>query len=80
MCDTIWRLDDAKVICRQLGYETAIAALENAAFGEGTGEIWPNGISCQGNENSISECYQWPNSGCLNHGKDVSVICSPPGE
>ncbi len=82
VCDRRWELVNAKVVCRQLGYGTALAALERAAFGEGKGHIWLSSVECQGNENSISECwhYGWGDARGCDHGYDASVICSAPGE
>ena len=82
VCDHLWDLDDAKVVCRQLGYGPAVAAPEEATFGEGKGIIWLSRVRCQGNENSISNCSHddWGDTfGCTDHGDDASVICSAPG-
>ncbi|XP_078379154.1 scavenger receptor cysteine-rich domain-containing protein DMBT1-like isoform X1 [Oculina patagonica] len=78
VCDRRGELDNAKVVCRQLGYGPALAALERAAFGEGKGHIWWSRVQCQGNENYISECpHRGDGRGC-DHGDDASVICSAP--
>ena len=37
ICDDYWSLEDAKVVCRQIGYEGATEAVSNAFFGAGTG-------------------------------------------
>lgn len=81
ICYTFWDLDEANVVCRQLGYEKALAAPRDAAFGEGTGKIWLDGPRCSGSENSISDCRHggWGDVHC-GHDKDVSVICAVPGE
>lgn len=82
VCDTFWDLEDANVICHQLGFGPATAAPERAAFGEGKGQIWLNWVRCQGNENSISDCSHngWGNARGCDHGDDAGAICSPPGE
>lgn len=81
VCDPFWDLDEADVVCRQLGYEKAIAAPRDAAFGEGTGKIWLGRVNCFGNPDSISDCRHngWGNVHC-DHDEDVSVICAVPGE
>ena len=82
VCDVFWDLDDAKVVCHQLGYETALAAPKRAAFGEGTGKTWLNLVRCQGSENSISDCPHggWGNAFGCDHDDDASAICATPGE
>ena len=81
VCDRRWDLDDAKVVCHQLGYGPAVAGPEEATFGEGKGHIWLSWVRCQGNENSISECSHdgWGDTFACDHGDDASVICSAPG-
>ena len=83
VCDYKWGLLDAIVVCRQLGYLTALAAPTRAAFGQGTGFTWMSGVSCTGYENSITQC---PSSGIMSyvypcsHSRDAGVICSVESE
>ena len=82
VCDDFWGLEDANVVCRQLGFGPATAAPKRAAFGEGQGKIWLDWVQCKGNENSISNCshQEWGNVFGCDHGDDAGAICSPPGE
>ncbi|XP_060690399.1 scavenger receptor cysteine-rich type 1 protein M130-like [Hemiscyllium ocellatum] len=77
VCDTYWDLQDAAVVCNQLGCGTAISTPGGAYFGEGNGPIWNYIHICTGNEIRLTEC-PIASSGdrqCT-HRNDASVICS----
>jgi len=40
ICDDGWDIEDAQVVCRELGYGKAIAARDRAYYGRGSGLIW----------------------------------------
>ena len=73
-----WDILDANVVCRQLGYDGAMAALHHAAFGKGKGMIWLDEVKCTGNERSITDCMHKVGAG-HQHDQDASVVCSPRG-
>ena len=77
VCDYLWDINDAQVVCRELGFLHAVSAPTNALYGEGSGPIWLNNVQCKGNERSITECKHrgWGNKYC-GHRDDASVICS----
>ncbi|KAM4736755.1 scavenger receptor cysteine-rich domain-containing protein DMBT1-like [Anableps anableps] len=77
VCDDGWDMNEAAVLCRQLGCGLALRAPILAHFGQGTGEIWLDNMACSGSENSLSECSN-PGFGIHNcgHGEDASVICA----
>ena len=77
VCDDNWDKNDARVVCRQLGYSFAVSAPHSARFGQGSGKIWLDDVQCQGNETSIVNCRHrpWGVHNCGHH-EDASVICS----
>ncbi|NXJ44598.1 C163A protein, partial [Spizaetus tyrannus] len=77
VCDDSWDVADANVVCRQLGCGSAVSALSEAAFGEGTGPIWLEKVHCKGTELSLWDCPAKPLFGKnCDHKEDAAVNCS----
>ena len=76
VCDDSWDMNDARVVCRALGYADASSAPHSAHFGRGRGPIWLDNVNCNGNETSIERCPHngWSVHNC-GHSEDASVIC-----
>ncbi|XP_065797987.1 antigen WC1.1-like [Muntiacus reevesi] len=77
ICDDGWDLDDARVVCRQLGCGDALNATRSAHFGAGSGPIWLDDLNCTGNESHVWRCpsRDWGRHDCR-HKEDAGVICS----
>uniref|UniRef100_A0A3B5QX75 Immunoglobulin superfamily member 1 n=1 Tax=Xiphophorus maculatus TaxID=8083 RepID=A0A3B5QX75_XIPMA len=74
VCNNSWDINEARVICRQLGCGTSLSVLH---FGEGIGEI--NEVTCTGSERYLPECsYSRDGAQNCNHSQDAGVICSGP--
>lgn len=77
VCDDQWDINDAHVVCRQLGFPKASQAYCGATHGQGTGPIWISNLACSGSESHLFDCRH---SGCGNnrctHSRDASVRCS----
>ena len=50
ICDHGWGMEEATVVCRQMGYPGALAAVSSVTHGEGagTGPIWMGRLRCTG--------------------------------
>jgi len=77
VCDSGWDLNDAQVVCSELGFGQAIAVRDNAFYGQGSGKIWLNYLNCSSTERTIGNCSHggWGNVYC-GHSNDAGVKCS----
>jgi len=76
VCDDGWDLNDAQVVCSELGLGQAFAARNDAFYGQGSGEIWLDDLNCVGTERSIVNCSHrgWGIENC-DHSEDAGVKC-----
>ncbi|XP_073725219.1 scavenger receptor cysteine-rich type 1 protein M130-like [Misgurnus anguillicaudatus] len=56
VCDDLWDIRDAQVVCRQLGCGAALSVDGNEAFGAGEGVVWMNRVECRGTEIHLWDC------------------------
>ncbi|XP_066544792.1 scavenger receptor cysteine-rich type 1 protein M130-like [Amia ocellicauda] len=79
VCDDSWDLQDARVVCRELGCGSAISAPQEAHWGEGNGTLWLDEVSCRGTERALLECRSSPpGSHDCTHKEDAAVLCAGP--
>ncbi|KAL9961250.1 hypothetical protein ACROYT_G030159 [Oculina patagonica] len=77
VCDDAWDINDANVVCKQLGFPSASSAPPLAAYGQGSDPIWMEEVNCQGGEASLLDCAHtgWGIHNC-GHSEDASVVCN----
>ncbi|KAM5332364.1 antigen WC1.1-like [Glossophaga mutica] len=77
ICDYGWDMEDAQVVCRQLGCGEALDAPHSAYFGQGSGRIWLGNMKCTEKESHVWKCPSlgWGPFYC-NYGEHARAICS----
>nr|XP_048697497.1 antigen WC1.1-like [Caretta caretta] len=77
VCDDRWDMEDAEVVCKQLGCGSAVSAHVWAHFGQGSGPTWLIVVDCDGDESALWDCKH-PGWGIItcSHSADTGVICS----
>lgn len=73
LCNKYLHMNDAKVICRMLGYFGVNHLYELP----GNGTIWLSKLGCNGTERSIDKCNhsEWGQTDTCNHMNDVAITC-----
>ncbi|XP_076590363.1 HHIP-like protein 1 [Chaetodon auriga] len=78
VCDDLFTTKAGTVVCRQLGFTTALVVMKRAVLGEAdkSVKILLDDVECEGGEWSLLECKR-SRVGKHNcsHGEDVGVIC-----
>ncbi|XP_028408891.1 uncharacterized protein LOC114531487 [Dendronephthya gigantea] len=78
ICGFRWSINNARVVCRQLGYQNALRVLPRWQVPDGSGKILLARVRCTGNEQNVQSCprgYRTWLSYC-SHYYDVGVQCS----
>nr|XP_014353577.1 PREDICTED: deleted in malignant brain tumors 1 protein-like [Latimeria chalumnae] len=77
LCDDSWDMNDANVVCKQMGCGHAVQYKGNAYFGSGAGPILLDDVMCYGNESNLFACSSsyWGNHDC-GHYEDAGITCA----
>ena len=78
VCDDGWSSNDAGVVCRQLGFGSSGTAIRSAGYGEGSGPIWLDSVTCTSSESTLASCGHlgFNITRSCDHGEDAGVRCS----
>ena len=77
VCDDGWDDTDAGIVCRQLGFGSSGTAIGSAGFGQGSGSIWLDSVTCTGSELMLVNCSHLgvgATRSC-SHSEDAGVRC-----
>ena len=76
VCRDYWNLNNARVVCRQLGMGSPVSTINYDFTGTPPDPIWLDDVRCSGNEAILSEC---PSRGIgvhnCGHHEDVGLEC-----
>ncbi|XP_022102302.1 low-density lipoprotein receptor-related protein 2-like [Acanthaster planci] len=79
--DPDWTIDDANVVCRQLGFPAGALANVTADFWPATGRVLLKDVQCMGWEENLIDClYSLATDQDTNHTYDVGVACIDTNE
>ncbi|RXN12275.1 T-cell differentiation antigen CD6-like isoform X1 [Labeo rohita] len=77
VCDDGWGLEDAHVVCAQLGCGYALSVSGHGEpYGKGTGPIHMDELNCTGKERTLWDCPAIMNGHDCGHKEDAGVVCS----
>ncbi|KAG5264732.1 hypothetical protein AALO_G00257420 [Alosa alosa] len=77
VCDDDWDLNDANIVCAQLGCGYAVMAMgQDGRFGPGHGSILLDNLNCTGHEGNLWECPGRRGTDDCGHKEDAGVVCS----
>uniref|UniRef100_A0A4W3I8H5 SRCR domain-containing protein n=1 Tax=Callorhinchus milii TaxID=7868 RepID=A0A4W3I8H5_CALMI len=74
--DQFWDLNDANVVCRQMGCGPAIRSYNSTVYREGERSPWLKDVHCQGNETNLLKCKPSRRNQSTEDMCDVGVQCS----
>ena len=78
VCDDEWDLEDAAVVCRQLGFPGVERVTLESEFGTVSSSFAMDDVRCAGNESSLAECGHKKGDDCDGH-EAAGVVCSRAG-
>ena len=82
ICKNEWDFNDAKVICRQLGFEEALAEFIGSDVRDEGIPYAMSDVSCTGEESELASCDRIDGklnipSQCQSNDKGSQVLCQP---
>ncbi|KAM9340220.1 T-cell differentiation antigen CD6-like [Symphorus nematophorus] len=77
VCDDQWDLQDANVVCAQLGCGYALSVTgQGGSFPPGRGPVYLDELNCTGKEENLWDCPAAQDEPDCGHKEDAGVVCS----
>ena len=78
ICHGGWDVNEANIVCKQLGFSSAGNTALYAAFhGQSSGPIFINNVNCAGTESYLIDCPVGLSVTGCSHYQDSAVSCNP---
>ncbi|KAJ8264203.1 hypothetical protein GJAV_G00146410 [Gymnothorax javanicus] len=77
VCGDSWGMEEAQVVCRQVGCGSAVAALNDTTAGTGSNSSWLTEVKCRGRELHLWDCqYSEPQHNSCSQRNLAGVSCT----
>ena len=77
ICQTEWGLDDAKVVCNQLGFQGALAKVIDSEVNKEKIPFLMSKVSCSGHESDLASCKRTDGEYECANDKGAQALCKP---
>ena len=77
ICPEGWDLNDAKVICKQLGFQSALAEFIGSVVKSEGIPFLMSGVSCTGDESDLASCQRTDGEYHCQDDKGAQALCVP---
>ena len=76
VCDDNWDIDDGHVVCRELGFSSALEITRGSYFGSAFGDFTTNNVACSGSEEALEFCQRQDKANTFCHSNEAAgVVC-----
>ena len=77
VCDDNWDIDDGHVVCRELGFHSAIEITKGSYFGHVYTDFTTNNVQCTGEESALEFCQRQDKSKTFCSRREAAgVLCN----
>ena len=77
ICRDKWDINDAKVVCRQLGFQSALAEFIGINTRDDTIIVAMSDVACTGQEYVLASCKRWDGKHRCQDNIGAQALCEP---